>query len=420
MNNYYKHLASVDQEVYSYVKMELERQRNTIGLIASENYASLAVLEALATPLNNKYAEGYPNKRYYAGNKIIDSIESIAIDRVKKLFDAEHANVQPHAGATANMSVYLATLNLGDKILALELAHGGHLTHGSNVNFSGAAYKFVHYHLDKETGLIDFEEVRKLALEHKPKMILCGYSAYPRKIDFKRFREIADEVNAILFADIAHIAGLVAGKAHENPFPYADIVSSTTHKTLRGPRGAIILCKEKFAKAIDKAVFPGTQGGPFEHCIAAKAVCFKEALQPEFKEYTRQIVKNAQAMAEEFINLGYSLVTNGTDNHLLLVDLVKSKLKVFGKEAQEKLESVGIICNRNMVPYDTRSPFDPSGIRLGTPMITTRNMKESESRYIAELVDKTLKTESKTELERIHENVLDLSSKFPLYKDLVL
>ncbi|MEM3372878.1 MAG: serine hydroxymethyltransferase [Candidatus Anstonellales archaeon] len=416
----YENLAKVDNEVYSYVKLELERQRNTIGLIASENYASLAVLEALATPLNNKYAEGYPKKRYYAGNQIIDSVEQLAIDRVKKLFNAEHANVQPHAGATANMAVYLATLNIGDKILSLELAHGGHLTHGSNVNFSGAAYKFIHYHLDKETGLIDFDEVRKLALEHKPKMILCGYSAYPRKIDFKRFKEIANEINAILFADIAHIAGLIAGKAHENPFPYADIVSSTTHKTLRGPRGAIILCKEKYAKAIDKAVFPGTQGGPFEHCIAAKAVAFKEAMTKDFEIYANQIVKNAQAMANEFLKLGYSLVTNGTDNHLLLVDLVKSKLTIYGKEAQEKLESVNIVCNRNMVPYDTRSPFDPSGIRLGTPMITTRGMKENESREIVELIDKTLKSNSDTELERIRKRVLELCERYPLYNGLKL
>lgn len=409
---------SADRDIYNLIKHELERQKNTLGLIASENYASVAVLQAMATPLNNKYAEGYPKKRYYAGNEIIDSIESIAIERLKKLFNAEHANVQPHAGATANMAVYTALLDIGDKILSLELAHGGHLTHGSSVNFSGKAYRFVHYHLNKQTGLIDFDEIKKIAFEEKPKMILCGYSAYPRTIDFKAFKEIADDVNALLFADIAHIAGLIAGDAHPNPFPFADVVSSTTHKTLRGPRGAFILCKEKFSKAIDKAVFPGQQGGPFEHIIAAKAVAFGEALMPEFKEYAKQIVKNAKAMADEFISLGYSLVTGGTDNHLILIDLSKSSgINIFGKQAQEKLESIGIICNRNMVPYDTRSPFDPSGIRLGTPMITTRGMKEAESREIARLIDTCLKTTSLTECERIKQNVLDLCKKFPIYEE---
>ncbi len=412
----YDNLKKTDPEIYGCIAQELQRQKKTLGLIASENFASLAVLEALANPMNNKYAEGYPKRRYYAGNTIIDDVEIIAIERAKKLFKAEHANVQPHSGASANMAVYLAMLNPGDKIMALELAHGGHLTHGANVNFSGKWYRFVHYHLDKETHYLDFDEIRKLALHERPKAILCGYTAYPRTVEFDKFAEIAKEVGAFLIADVAHIAGLICGGAHPNPFPYADVVSTTTHKTLRGPRGAMILSQEKWAKAIDKAVFPGLQGGPLEHVIAAKAVCFKEALSKEFADYAHQIVKNAKVLADEFLSLGYSLVTGGTDNHMIILDLTKTGLNIWGRDAQEKLDSVGIVCNKNLVPYDTRSPVDPSGLRLGTPALTTRGMKEEEMKVVANLVDRTLKSQSETEMERIRRDVEDLAMKFEIYK----
>ena len=414
-------LKRTDPEVYGFLANELDRQKNTLGMIASENYASRSVLEAQMSVMNNKYAEGYPGKRYYAGNQFIDRIESMAIDRAKKLFGAEHANVQTHAGSQANMAAYMAVLELKDKIMSLELAHGGHLTHGAPVNFSGRMFNFVHYRLDKETGALDYDEVRKRAIEEKPKILLCGYSAYPRTIDFKAFGEIAHEIGAIMLADIAHIAGLVAGKVHPNPFPHADIVTTTTHKTLRGPRGAIILSKEKYAKPIDKAVFPGMQGGPFEHAIASKAVCFREAMSPEFADYSKRIVDNAKALADGFMDLGYSLVTGGTDNHLILIDLSRNKdQKIFGKEAQDRLEKVGIICNRNLVPYDQRPPMDPSGIRLGTPCLTTRGMGKSEMKEVAGLIHRTWVAESESDYKKISSSVKELCSRFPLYKDFTM
>jgi len=410
-------LSSSDPEISKLVKSELERQKKTLGLIASENYCSKAVLEAQGSVLSNKYSEGYPKKRYYAGNQFVDEIEAIAIERAKKLFGAEHANVQPHAGAIANLAAYVSLLEIGDKIMTLSLAQGGHLTHGSTVNFSGKWYKVIHYELDPETSLLNYDSIEKLAKEHKPKLILCGYTAYPRAIDFKRFREICSSSGAFMMADIAHIAGLVAGGAHESPVPYADIVTSTTHKTLRGPRGAFMLSKEKHGKVVDKALFPGIQGGPFDHAIAAKAVCFGEAMKPEFKEYTHQIVKNAKALANEFLGLGYELVSGGTDNHLMLVDLTKKNLS--GRDAQDALEKAGIIVNKNMVPKDTRSPFVTSGLRIGTPVLTTRGMREGEMTDVARLIDKVLTNvgDSGT-INRARSEVEDLCEKFPVYEDL--
>ncbi|VVB65972.1 Serine hydroxymethyltransferase [Candidatus Gugararchaeum adminiculabundum] len=408
-------LRKTDAAIADIAMRELKRQQETLGLIASENYASLAVLEAQASVLQNKYSEGYSGKRYYAGNQFIDDSETLAIERAKKLFDAEHANVQPHAGSQANMAVFYGLMEYGDKFLGLSLDQGGHLTHGSPVNFSGKLYKPIAYHLDKKTHLIDYDEAERLAKQEKPKLILCGYTAYPRKIDFKRFREIADSTGAYLMADIAHIAGLIAGKVHDNAFPYADVVTTTTHKTLRGPRGAMIMCKADLAQKIDKAVFPGLQGGPFDHAIAAKAVCFQEALQPSFKEYAKQIVKNAGALAGELKGKGFALSSGGTDNHLLLAD-VTNKVES-GKVAQEKLEKAGIICNRNMIPYDAKSPFVTSGIRLGTPCLTTRGMKENEMKQVAELIGRGLAAKDDAELAKLGEEVRSLALKFPIYKD---
>jgi len=421
-------LKESDHLIADAVKMELERQRNSVELIASENFVSVPVLQAMGTWLTNKYSEGYPHKRYYGGNKFIDMSEDLAIERAKLLFDAEHANVQPHAGSQANMEVYFALLNLKDKILGMDLSHGGHLTHGSPVNFSGKFYNFVSYGISKETERIDMDEVRKLALKEKPKMILAGYSAYPRNLDFKEFREIADEVDAYLMADVAHFAGIIAARKHMMPFPHCDVVTTTTHKTLRGPRGAIILSmnedrlkqkyhpdsKKNLAKMIDSAVFPGMQGGPLDHMIAAKAVAFGEALKPEFKDYIEQVLKNAKALANGLMDNNFKLISDGTDNHLILIDLTNKNIT--GKQAETALDEAGITCNKNMVPFDIRSPFDPSGIRIGTPAITTRGFKEDDMKIIADLMNKVIENiNNKKIVEKVKQDILDLCERYPLY-----
>lgn len=402
-------LEVVDKEIFDAIQKEHKRQNEKIELIASENFASKAVMEAMGSVFTNKYAEGYPGKRYYGGCQNVDIAENLARDRAKEIFGAEHANVQPHSGAQANMSVYFTVLNPGDTILGMNLSHGGHLTHGSPVNFSGKMYNIVPYGVN-EDGYIDYDEVERIALECKPKIIVAGASAYPRTIDFKRFREIADKVSAYLMVDMAHIAGLVAAGLHPSPVPYADFVTTTTHKTLRGPRGGMILCKEKYAKDLDKSVFPGVQGGPLMHVIAGKAVCFKEALTPEFKEYQKQIIKNAKVLAEELMNRGFKLVSGGTDNHLMLVDLTNKG--VTGKDAEAMLDEVGITVNKNTIPFDKQKPNIASGIRIGTPAMTTRGMKEEEMKTIAELIDRTIKGEDK---EKIKADVLKLTSRFPIY-----
>lgn len=408
-----------DLEVAKLIELELEREKNVLELIPSENYASLSVLEACGSVLNNKYAEGYPNKRYYQGNEFIDDMESLAIERAKKLFNAEHVNVQPYSGSPANIAVYIALLNLNDKILGMGLSHGGHLTHGSSANFSGKYYKFIPYGVNKETEMLDMDNIRKIALKEKPKLIISGYTAYPRAIDFKEFHQIAEEVGAYSMADISHIAGLVVGGVHMSPFPFTDVVTSTTHKTLRGPRGAIIMCKEKFASSIDKAVFPGLQGGPHEHIIAAKAITFHEAMKPDFKEYAGQIVKNAKVLAETLMNNNIKLVSNGTDNHLMIIDLIKTK--AVGKESKGKdiaiaLEEAGIVTNANTIPFDPSTPFKPSGIRLGTPMVTTRGMKEAEMKEIGEFIVKVINNpDNKNLKEKIKKDVFTLCKKFPIY-----
>lgn len=410
-------IDQADPEVYRVIKQEIARQRSTLEMIASENFTSLAVMEAQGCVMTNKYSEGYPFKRYYGGNIHIDTVEQLAIDRAKKLFGAEHANVQPHSGSQANMEAYFATLKLGDKILSLFLPEGGHLSHGAEVNFSGQFYKICHYHLNPETGMLDYDAIRKVAHAEKPQMVLCGYSAYPRTVDFKEFKKIADEVGAVMMADVAHVAGLIAGGAHPNAFPHADIVTTTTHKTLRGPRGAMIMCREKYAKAVDKAVFPGMQGGPLEHAIAAKAVCFGEALKPEFAVWAHQVVKNAKALAEELLGRGYGLVSGGTDNHLMLVDLRNKGCT--GKEAQIWLEEAGITANKNMVPNDDKSPFITSGIRLGTPALTTRGMKEEEMEEIGGLIDKVIISKGDaTKAKAVRLEVEALCKRYPLYPEL--
>ncbi|MCX6775314.1 MAG: serine hydroxymethyltransferase [Candidatus Micrarchaeota archaeon] len=410
-------LKETDPEVYEAIKNELGRQRYGLELIPSENFASLAVLEAQGSVLTNKYSEGYPGKRYYGGNQFIDMAETLAIGRAKKLFGADHANVQPHSGSQANMAAYFAFMEIGDKMMGLSLTHGGHLSQGSPVNFSGKWYKVIPYYLDKETQMLDYDAIKKIAVQEKPKLIQCGYTAYPRVIDFKAFREIADETGAYFMVDMAHIAGLIAGEAHPSPVPHADVVTSTTHKTLRGPRGAMILCKEKYAVSIDKAVFPGLQGGPLDHVIAAKAVCFKEAMQPSFKEYAKQIVKNAKALADELMKLGFKLVSGGTDNHLILIDLTTKGMT--GKEAQELLDKVGITTNKNTIPYDTRKPFITSGLRLGTPPLTTRGMKEGEMREVAGMIAKVLDSKGDAAtLEKAKVQVKELCERFPLYKSM--
>ena len=409
----FENLKKVDIEVYNSIKDELQRQREKIELIASENFASKAVMEAMGSYMTNKYAEGYPGARYYGGCEYVDVAENLARDRAKKLFGAEHVNVQPHSGAQANTAVYNAVLKPGDTVLGLSLAHGGHLTHGSKVNSSGKLYNFIPYGVKEETGTIDYDEVEKLAIEHKPKLIVTGASAYARIIDFKRFKEIADKVGAMLMVDMAHIAGLVAAGLHPNPVEYADIVTTTTHKTLRGPRGGMILCKEEYAKAIDKAVFPGTQGGPLMHVIAAKAVCFKEALEPEFKKYQEQVVKNAACLAESLKKYGFKLVSDGTDNHLVLVDLRNKHIT--GKELEERLDDVGITVNKNAIPFDPEKPNIASGIRIGTPAVTTRGFKEGEMEKIANLINETVENYD-TKKEWIKKEVSLICKKFPLYE----
>jgi len=409
----FENLKRTDKDVYEAIDKELKRQQNKIELIASENFVTDSVMEAMGSYMTNKYAEGYPAKRYYGGCECVDIVEDLAIERAKKLFGAEHANVQPHSGAQANMAVYFAILEPGDKVLGMNLSHGGHLTHGSKVNSSGKLYDFIPYGVDKETGRIDYDELERLALENKPKLILAGASAYPREIDFKRIREIADKCGSLFMVDMAHIAGLVAAGLHQNPVQYADIVTTTTHKTLRGPRGGLILCKEEFAKAIDKGVFPGSQGGPLMHVIAAKAVCFGEALKPEFKEYQEQIVKNAKVLSEELKNYGFNLVSDGTDNHLILIDLRNKGIT--GKELEERLDNVGITTNKNSVPFDTEKPTITSGIRIGTPAVTTRGLKEGEMKQIAKLINMTVEN-YEDKKEEIIKEVAEICSRFPLYE----
>ncbi len=406
-------IAKSDPEVAAAMNDELARQRRNIELIASENIVSPAVMAAMGSVLTNKYAEGYPGKRYYGGCQCVDVVEQIAIDRAKKLFGAEHANVQPHSGAQANIAVYFGLLNHGDTILGMSLDAGGHLTHGSPVNISGKYFNFVPYGLDPETGRIDYEQVHRLAVEHKPKMIVCGASAYPRIIDFAKMREIADEVGAFLMADMAHIAGLVATGEHPNPVPYCDVVTTTTHKTLRGPRGGMILCKEEYAKKINSAIFPGTQGGPLEHVIAAKAVCFGEALKPEFKEYQHQVVLNCRALAEGLKSRGFDLVSGGSDNHLILVDL--RNFDITGKELEKKLDDVYITVNKNAIPNDPQSPFVTSGIRIGTPAATTRGFVEEDFDRIAEYIYLAC-TDFDAKADYIRKGVTELCEKYPLYQ----
>lgn len=410
MNNCRQNLENFDPEVFGHLNDEIKRQEEHIELIASENFVSKAVLETMGTELTNKYAEGYPGKRYYGGCEHVDKIEQLAIDRLKELFNADHANVQPHCGANANIAVYVAVLKPGDTVLGMRLTEGGHLTHGSPVNMSGKFYNFVDYGVDSETETIDYENVRELALKHKPKLIVAGASAYPRVIDFKKFREISDEVGAYLMVDMAHIAGLVATGDHPSPVPYADFVTTTTHKTLRGPRGGAILCKEEHKKLIDKSVFPGFQGGPLEHIIAAKAVCFKEDLQPEFKEYTHQILKNAKAMEKVFLDNDVRLVSGGTDNHLLLIDC--RSFDMTGKEAEALLSEVNITTNKNTIPNDPETPFVTSGIRIGTPAITTRGLKEVEAAKVAEFMLDALK--KRRPAEEIKKDVVELMKQFPI------
>ena len=400
----YEMLKKQDKEIYEQIKKEEERQKHNIELIASENFVSEAVLEAVGSILTNKYAEGYPNARYYGGCEHIDQIEELARNRAKELFGAEYANVQPHSGSQANMAVYMTVLQPGDTVLGMDLSNGGHLTHGSKVNFSGKLYNFIAYGV-KEDGYIDYEDVEKKAIEYKPKLILAGASAYPRKIDFKKFREIADKIGAYFMVDMAHIAGLVCAGEHESPVPYADFVTSTTHKTLRGPRSGLILCKEQYGKAIDKTIFPGIQGGPLEHVIAGKAVCFKEAMQPEFKQYAHQVVLNARKLAEELKKRGFNLVSGGTDNHLMLIDLRNKGLT--GKEATLLLDEVNITVNKNAVPNDPEKPTVTSGIRIGTPAVTTRGLKEEDMVKLAEAIDLTLQKteEGKTKAQQIVEQL---------------
>lgn len=408
----FENLEKVDEKINRLIKMELERQQNSIELIASENFTSEAVMEAMGSFLTNKYAEGYPDKRYYGGCHVVDEVENLARERAKELFGAEHANVQPHAGSQANMAVYLTVLEIGDVVLGMDLSNGGHLTHGSPVNFSGKLYNFVSYGVDSETEEINYENVREIAIKHKPKMIVAGASAYSRIIDFKKFREIADEVGAYLMVDMAHIAGLVAAGLHPSPVPYADFVTTTTHKTLRGPRGGLILCKEKYAKALDKNIFPGMQGGPLMHIIAAKAVCFKEALEPEFKIYMEQVVKNAKELSNSLKEHGFKIVSDGTDNHLLLVDL--NNKGVTGKEVENLLDSVGITLNKNTVPHETRSPFVTSGVRIGTPAVTTRGMKEEDMKEIAAIINEAIENREGN-LQEVKDRVKKLCHKYKLY-----
>jgi glycine hydroxymethyltransferase len=414
-----EHLKKTDPETARAIAAELDRQKRNIELIASENFVSRAVLEALGTVLTNKYAEGYPGRRYYGGCEYVDQVEDLARERAKKLFGAEHANVQPHSGAQANMAVYHSVLEPGDTVLGMNLSHGGHLTHGSPVNFSGSLYRFVAYGVDEKTHRIDYDEVRRLALEHRPKLLVAGASAYPRVIDFARLREIADEAGCLLMVDMAHIAGLVATGHHPNPVPHADFVTTTTHKTLRGPRGGMILCKEEYAKKIDKAVFPGIQGGPLMHVIAAKAVALAEALTEDFKDYSRRVVENAARLAEALADRGFDLISGGTDNHLILINV--RNLNLTGKKAEHLLDEVGITVNKNTIPFDPESPFVTSGIRIGTPAVTTRGMGPEAMEEIADIMALTLKNpEDESVREEARRRVAALSERYPLYADLTV
>lgn len=407
-------LKQADPEIFASHLKELQKQRTSLHMIPSDNIASTAVLAALSIPAQNRYSEGYPGKRYYGGQEFIDEIETTAIERAKKLFGVEHVNVQPYSGSPANQAVYFALMELKDTFLGMTLSHGGHLTHGHFVNFSGKHYNAVQYGVRKEDELIDFDQVRTLAREHKPKIIQAGYTAYPRIIDFKQFREICDEVGAYFFVDMSHFAGLVAGGAYPSPVPYADVMMTTTHKTLRGPRGAMIMCKEELAEKIDKAVFPGLQGGPHEHSIAAKAVCFKEAMSPEFKDYAHQIVKNCKVL--EKLSNEMRIVSGGTDSHLLLIDLQQ---KITGKEAESALNEAGITVNKNTIPFDIRKPFDPSGIRLGTATLTSRGMEEKEMEIVVELIIKVLKNHDNAEVKQeVRNMVIELCERFPIYPNI--
>ncbi|MHA1674027.1 MAG: serine hydroxymethyltransferase [Promethearchaeota archaeon] len=435
MNRLNTDITDMDPEIADLILKEIKRQEEGIELIPSENYTYKAVMQATGSVFTNKYSEGYPKKRYYGGNEIVDIVEQIAIDRAKELFGAEHVNVQPYSGSPANQAVYFALLNLKDKFLGFNLTSGGHLTHGSHVNFSGKNYSCVSYDVDPKTEMLDMAEVRKIAIQEKPKMIVSGLTAYPRKIDFKAFQEICEEVDAYQLADISHIAGLVAGGVHQSPVPYADVVTTTTHKSLRGPRGAIIMCKtedrlhelyhpkskKNLGQLIDSAVFPGLQGGPHDHVVAAKAVTFKEAMKTDFKEYAAQIVKNAKALAEELMALDVKLVSNGTDNHLILIDMRPDGLTGEGKLIQNALDAAGITTNKNTVPYEPSTPFNPSGIRLGTPAITSRGMKESDMKVIASGIARVLKSKGdKTVSAKVRGEILELTKQFPLYPGLTI
>lgn len=409
---YSKYLKDQDPEIFHLIEEEEQRQEYNIELIASENFTSKAVMEAMGTALTNKYAEGYPGKRYYGGCHVVDKVETLAIERMKELFGAEHANVQPHSGSQANMAVYMTVLEPGDKVLGMDLSHGGHLTHGSPVNFSGKLYHFISYGVDAETETINYDQLRELALAEKPKLIVAGASAYPRVIDFERIGAIAKEAGAYFMVDMAHIAGLVATGLHPDPVPYADFVTTTTHKTLRGPRGGAVLCKAEFAKALDKSVFPGMQGGPLEHVIAAKAVCFKEAMGEEYKDYMHQVIANTKVLAEELQKRGYRLVSGGTDNHLILVDL--NNKDITGKDAEKLLDSIGITTNKNTIPYETRSPFVTSGLRMGCAAMTTRGFREDDIRLMAEFIDYAI-THREDDLTFLREKVAELCKKYPLY-----
>ena len=413
------HIEAEDPDVWAAIAAEIERQRDGLEMIASENYTSPAVMQAMGTVLTNKYAEGYPGKRYYGGCEHVDTIETLAIDRAKQLFGAEHANVQPHSGSQANMAVYLTALQPGDTVLGLDLAHGGHLTHGMKLNISGILYHFVSYGVTRDTNLIDFDQIAKLAREHKPKLIVAGASAYPREIPHARFAEIAEEVSAKLFVDMAHYAGLVAAGLHNNPVPVADFVSTTTHKTLRGPRAGLVLCKQEYVKDLSRSVFPGLQGGPLMHVIAGKAICFGEALRPEFKQYAQSIIDNAKALAEVLAGGGLKLVSGGTDNHLMLVDV--TPLNIGGKIAEESLEASGITVNKNMIPFDERKPVDPSGIRVGTPALTSRGMGIDEMRRIGNWMLEVLKNPEEEALrERVRGEVREMCEHFPVPSDRVM
>ena len=409
----YKNLKNSDPEILAAIKREVKRQSEEMELIASENYASQAVLEAMATVLTNKYSEGYPGHRYYGGNQIIDEVENLAIERAKKLFKAEHVNVQPLSGSPANAAVYMAFLKPGDKVLGLKLDHGGHLSHGHPVNFSGILYNFTQYEVDEATGRINMDKVYEVALREKPKMIVAGYSAYAREVEWQKFKDIADEVDAFTFADIAHTAGLIAAGEMNNPVPLFDVVSTTTHKTLRGPRGAMIMCQERFAKQVDRAVFPGMQGGPHDHITAAKAVAFGEALKPEFKQYAKQVIANAKTMAEEFMKLGYKIISNGTDSHLMVVDMTSKNLR--GRDCEQILDQIGVSVSRSTIPNDQNPPLNPSGVRFGTPAITTRGLKELEIKLIVSWVDEALNNkDDQNKLAKLKNNIKEMCLRFPI------